>query len=94
MLSLRHRYEDVFWFSFFHELGHVLLHKHLYINTDPVDGEQKSDIEQEADRLRLIRSFRRVLAEQRGLIKCSRTVYHGLQNKSSVSWNRSRKTSA
>ena len=51
VLSLRHRYEDVFWFSFFHELGHVLLHKkHLYINTDPVDGEQKSDIEQEADR--------------------------------------------
>jgi HTH-type transcriptional regulator/antitoxin HigA len=25
-LSLRHKSEDHFWFSFFHELGHVLLH--------------------------------------------------------------------
>lgn len=25
-LSLRHRYEDHFWFSFFHEAGHLLLH--------------------------------------------------------------------
>src|SRR5262249_48833990 len=25
-LSLRYPFEDVFWFSFFHEIGHVLLH--------------------------------------------------------------------
>lgn len=31
-LSLRLRYEDVFWFSFFHECGHVLLHN----RRDPV----------------------------------------------------------
>lgn len=50
VLSLRHKYEDIFWFSFFHELGHVLLHKKLlYINTDPLEGEQKSDIERQTD---------------------------------------------
>jgi len=26
-LSLRHRWEDIFWFSFFHEAGHVVLHR-------------------------------------------------------------------
>ena len=25
-LSLRYRWADIFWFNFFHELGHVLLH--------------------------------------------------------------------
>ncbi|MEM9839569.1 MAG: ImmA/IrrE family metallo-endopeptidase [Pseudomonadota bacterium] len=27
LLSFRHRSEDHFWFSFFHELGHVLMHR-------------------------------------------------------------------
>jgi hypothetical protein len=26
-LSLRHRWEDIFWFSFFHEAGHIVLHR-------------------------------------------------------------------
>lgn len=26
-LTLRHKRDDIFWFTFFHELGHVLLHK-------------------------------------------------------------------
>jgi addiction module HigA family antidote len=25
-MSIRGRYEDIFWFSFFHELGHIVLH--------------------------------------------------------------------
>lgn len=35
-LSLRYRWEDVFWFTFFHEAGHVLKHrkKALFIETD------------------------------------------------------------
>jgi HTH-type transcriptional regulator/antitoxin HigA len=34
-LSLRHKYEDHLWFSFFHEAGHILLHskKETFINT-------------------------------------------------------------
>jgi HTH-type transcriptional regulator/antitoxin HigA len=27
-LSLRHLIDDVMWFTFFHELGHILLHRH------------------------------------------------------------------
>lgn len=56
-LSLRHRWEDIFWFSFFHEAGHMVLHrkkdvfKDLFIeragrSTDP--GEQS--VEDEANR--------------------------------------------
>jgi len=46
-LSLRHRWSDIFWFSFFHEIGHLLLHskKDVFIN-DPNSG---SGAEQEAD---------------------------------------------
>jgi HTH-type transcriptional regulator/antitoxin HigA len=56
-LSLRHRWEDVFWFSFFHEAGHVLLHRKKEVFVEPPqhkprrrstsDGLQP---EQEADR--------------------------------------------
>jgi len=45
-LSLRYPYEDVFWFSFFHELGHILLHGKRsrfvdfnHIVADPREGE-------------------------------------------------------
>ncbi|MEA1960475.1 MAG: HigA family addiction module antitoxin [Bacillota bacterium] len=46
-LSTRYQYADIFWFSFFHELGHILLHskKNVFIET----GE-KSEEEVEADR--------------------------------------------
>lgn len=54
-LSLRYRWEDVFWFSFFHEAGHVVLHrkKDVFVelnakdqSTDPAEQE----LEREADR--------------------------------------------
>ena len=47
-LSLRYRYSDIFWFSFFHELGHILLHgkREDYIEWD---DEEKSEIELQAD---------------------------------------------
>lgn len=49
LLSLRYKYADVFWFSFFHELAHILNHnkKPIYINRK----ENKDKAEQEADRL-------------------------------------------
>lgn len=62
-LSLRYRWEDIFWFTFFHEAAHVVLHRkkdvfvdrELFIETtgrrgdSPTDpGEQK--LEAEADR--------------------------------------------
>ena len=49
IMSLRHRWADVFWFSFFHEIAHVLLHdrKRLtFVDGPPEDGEDdQSEIE-------------------------------------------------
>lgn len=46
-LSVRHRWEDVFWFSFFHEAGHVLLHGKRETFID--DGRTRTSVEDEAD---------------------------------------------
>ncbi len=50
MLSLRHRTDDHFWFTFFHEAGHLLLHQNR-INLDlAVTSETTtSDIERDAN---------------------------------------------
>ena len=47
LLSLRGKGEDKFWFSFFHEAGHVLHDnkKKLYIN----DGNEEDPVEKRAD---------------------------------------------
>jgi HTH-type transcriptional regulator / antitoxin HigA len=48
-LSLRHRTDDHFWFSFFHEAGHIVLHgkKQLFLDdVNHADGEE----ERQADR--------------------------------------------
>lgn len=47
-LSLRYKTDDQLWFTLFHELGHVLLHKK---NTEYVDfeGGDKDEMEREAD---------------------------------------------
>jgi HTH-type transcriptional regulator / antitoxin HigA len=47
LLSLRGRYEDIFWFSFYHEAGHILLHGKRDVFVEENDG--KGDQEQEAD---------------------------------------------
>ena len=51
VMSLRHRWADVFWFSFFHEIAHVLLHdrKRLtFVDGPPGDGED-DELEREAN---------------------------------------------
>ncbi len=47
-LSDRYKRNDVFWFSFFHELGHVLLHGKKDVFLESVDYEGK-DLEKEAE---------------------------------------------
>lgn len=49
-VSLRNKAADIFWFSLFHEIGHVLKHgkKETHIQSKDAEGEQKSD-EEEAD---------------------------------------------
>jgi HTH-type transcriptional regulator/antitoxin HigA len=57
-LSLRYKWEDIFWFSFFHEAAHVLLHQKKQLFVEPLkpdEGLKEADpsivrLEQEADR--------------------------------------------
>jgi HTH-type transcriptional regulator / antitoxin HigA len=52
-LSLRYRWEDIFWFSFFHEAAHVVLHrkKDLFVEaTDRPTDPREQRLEKEADR--------------------------------------------
>jgi HTH-type transcriptional regulator/antitoxin HigA len=47
-LSLRYRFSDVFWFTFFHEIGHLLLHgkRAFFVDTDKTEEDER---EREAD---------------------------------------------
>lgn len=47
-LSLRGKWAEAFWFSFFHEAGHLLLHSKKQTFVD--DGQVSDEIEAEADR--------------------------------------------
>ncbi len=51
MMSLRGKYTDRFWFSFFHEIGHILLHKkrEIFIENG-YDTPQLRQQEEEANR--------------------------------------------
>ncbi len=48
-LSVRHRYDDIFWFSLFHELGHLLLHGKRDVFVELPNG-RKTHKEAAADR--------------------------------------------
>jgi len=47
-MSIRYRWADVFWFSLFHEIGHLLLHDRNAVFIEDTDDE-KPHLEQEAD---------------------------------------------
>jgi len=50
-LSMRYRHDDQFWFTVFHELGHVLLHgrNELFIDDGPATAERRA-YEKQADK--------------------------------------------
>lgn len=49
-LSLRGKWADIFWFSLFHEIGHLLLHKKTtFVDAGDIPAEQ-AELEREADR--------------------------------------------
>lgn len=45
MLSLRYKWDDVFWFTFFHEAGHILLHSkdHLIVDGKDLAGDPREN---------------------------------------------------
>jgi HTH-type transcriptional regulator / antitoxin HigA len=51
-LSLRYRTDDHLWFTFFHEIGHVLRHgkSDVWIETTSTDAEDPREAEAEADK--------------------------------------------
>lgn len=50
-MSLRYKTNDHFWFTFFHEAGHILLHgrRDFFIENGGIDNETYRDKEAEAD---------------------------------------------
>ncbi len=50
LMSIRGRWADVFWFSLFHELGHILLHKKRTFIDDMKVSPELAQEEKEADR--------------------------------------------
>jgi HTH-type transcriptional regulator/antitoxin HigA len=51
MMTLRYKWADIFWFTLFHELGHILLHNRQIVILEGEDGDQASNqLEAEADR--------------------------------------------
>lgn len=48
-LSLRYAWADIFWFTFFHEAAHILLHSKKSTYVDWPDGRDDPSSEQEAD---------------------------------------------
>ncbi len=49
VLSLRYKSDDQFWFSFFHEAGHILLHDKTRVFIDEVE-KNKNILEEEANK--------------------------------------------
>lgn len=49
-LSLRHRRHDTVWFTFFHELGHLLRHSRKETFVDATGSQVAADLEFDADR--------------------------------------------
>jgi len=49
-LTIRHKYNDIFWFSLFHEIGHLLSHEKKSFNVgfkeNGIDDEKEADADQ------------------------------------------------
>jgi HTH-type transcriptional regulator/antitoxin HigA len=50
LLSIRGKWADIFWFSLFHEIGHLLLHKKTTFVDDGDIPTEHVELEKEADR--------------------------------------------
>jgi len=64
MLSFRYKTNDHFWFSFFHEAAHLLLHgkKMLFIETKSLDNEHESEANEFARNVLISKQYAEELA--------------------------------
>ncbi len=49
-MSIRYKYADIFWFSLFHEIGHLLLHRKKGIYVDRENENMNKEQEREANK--------------------------------------------
>jgi HTH-type transcriptional regulator/antitoxin HigA len=47
-MSLRYRWEDIFWFSFFHEAAHIVLHRKKHIFLEGIEASSDEDRDRES----------------------------------------------
>jgi HTH-type transcriptional regulator/antitoxin HigA len=81
LLSFRYLSDDHFWFTFFHEVAHLILHgdERVYVdNEDDVESQQETEANQYAQRVLVPLTARRQLQEttlsHRALIRFARDV--------------------
>lgn len=59
-MSARYKQNDIFWFTFFHEVGHILKHGKKYISLEKVDyDDEEKQHEKEADEFAMKWTFSR-----------------------------------
>jgi plasmid maintenance system antidote protein VapI len=81
LLSFRYLSDDQFWFTFFHEAGHILLHGHEKVFLEGLDnqsGVQEQEANEFAERVLIPQAFRdeflRLPGEMREIIKFAKRV--------------------
>ena len=83
ILSLRHKRDDHFWFSFFHEAGHILLHSKREIFIDEKDTNYVLDKsrENEADDFASTFLPARLVAQTPATAQCHRAAARSLPDR-------------
>jgi len=66
-LSMRGKYEDIFWFTLFHEAGHILQHgkSAVFMETDRLKDNQEIEADEFAQKLLIPQSFWRPFISSR-----------------------------
>lgn len=83
-LSFRYLADDQFWFTVFHEIGHLLLHAHEKLFLEGLD-ERHSEAETEADEFALQILFERVGMDALDTVKLSKFDIARLARRAGVS---------
>ncbi|WAM33280.1 HigA family addiction module antitoxin [Caldicellulosiruptor morganii] len=73
-LSYRYKFADVYWFSFFHELGHILKHNRKEVFIEGDEETAKCELEQEADNFAAntlipYREYKKFISENKSFTK-------------------------